>query len=170
MMVSAEEEYMSTYLVPKSYNLSQVVVKSPLIHYNQLSMPSNIAILNKEALLRSDQSSFISSLNNISGVYAHEGTNNTSRITIRGLGARSPYATNRLKAYFNEIPLSSGDGTTLVEDIDPSFIQSISLIKGAKSAMYGHGIGGVLLMNGKHIYRKEKVLDLIFRNGGIRVF
>ncbi len=47
-----------------------------------------------------------------------QGSLNTNRITIRGIGARSQYGTNRVKAYFNAIPLTSGEGETVLEDID----------------------------------------------------
>lgn len=158
-------KFLTVFLSPLSYRLNQVVVSSPFLHEKQLSMPSSIAVLNSKELDRADNSSFIEKLNRLSGVYVHKGAMNTSRITIRGMGARTPYATNRIKAYYNEIPLSSGDGTTLLEDIDPVFIQSISLIKGAKSAVYGNGIGGVLLLSGKN-YFKEGISGEITLEGG----
>jgi iron complex outermembrane receptor protein len=43
---------------------------------------------------------------------------NTNRISIRGIGARSQYGTSRIKAYFQNIPLTSGEGDTTIEDID----------------------------------------------------
>jgi iron complex outermembrane receptor protein len=165
IFISADQNSVTIFLTPKTYMLNQVVVRSPLLHSEQLTMPSSIASLNNVALSLSDNMGYIDVLNNLSGTYVHKGTMSTSRITVRGMGARTPYATNRIKAYYNEIPLSSGDGTTLVEDIDPAFIQSLSLIKGAKSAFYGSGIGGVLLLSGKN-YFKEGIRGGIALEGG----
>lgn len=147
-------KFVTVFLSQSIHKLNQVVVRSPLLHDKLHSMPSSIALLKKNDLNHSDNVSYIETLNNLSGVNVHKGTMNTSRITVRGMGARTPYATNRIKAYYNEIPLTSGDGTTLIEDIDPVFLQSVNLIKGAKSAMYGSGLGGILFLSGKNYFKQ----------------
>ena len=58
----------------------------------------------------------INSLNQINGIYSHSAGYNTNRITIRGMGSRSPYSTNKIKAYLNNIPLSNSVGETSIED------------------------------------------------------
>lgn len=83
-------------------------------------------------------------LNQVPGVFVHQGTFNTNRITIRGIGSRTPYATNRIKAYFGDIPLTSGDGVSMIEDLDLNGMGRIELIKGPASAVYGSGLGGVI--------------------------
>jgi iron complex outermembrane recepter protein len=72
------------------------------------------------------------------------GALNTARLTIRGIGSRTPYASNRIKAFYNDIPLTSGDGATIVEDLEMSQIGEIEIIKGPSSALYGPGLGGVI--------------------------
>ena len=56
-------------------------------------------------------------LNKIPGVTMQQGALNTNRITIRGIGARSQYGTNKIKAYFDGIPLSSGEGETTIDEL-----------------------------------------------------
>ena len=46
-------------------------------------------------------------LNTIPGITMQTGTYLTSRIVIRGMGSRTPYNTNRIRSYLNEIPLTS---------------------------------------------------------------
>lgn len=92
-------------------------------------------------------------LNTIPGVYMQQGNWNTNRITIRGIGARSQYGTNKVKAYFNAIPLSSGEGETVIEDIDPASIDKIEIIKGPNSTSFGSGLGGVI-----HLFPKKTAL------------
>lgn len=41
-----------------------------------------------------------------------QGSLNTNKITIRGIGSRSQYSTTRIKAYFEEIPLTSAECKT----------------------------------------------------------
>ncbi|MFB6341885.1 TonB-dependent receptor [Saccharicrinis sp. FJH62] len=92
---------------------------------------------------QSDLSS-VSLLNQVPGIYVQQGTLNTNRITIRGIGSRTPYATNRIKAYFGDIPLTNGDGVSVIEDMDLSGISRIEILKGPSSAIYGSGLGGVI--------------------------
>lgn len=82
-----------------------------------------------------------------------QGGLNTNRITIRGIGARSQYGTNRIKAYFDGIPLSSGEGETVIEDIDVATIEKIEIIKGPNSTSFGSGLGGVI-----HLFSREMPL------------
>ncbi len=83
----------------------------------------------------------------VPGVFAHEGAINTSRVVIRGTGARVPYATGKIRAYFNNIPLTNTSGETFVQDIDPGMIQSMEVIKGPAPSIYGAGLGGTIVLN-----------------------
>ena len=83
-------------------------------------------------------------LNKIPGVIMQQGALNTSRITIRGIGARSQYGTNKIKAYFDGIPLTSGEGETTIDDIDLASIEKIEIIKGPNATSFGSGLGGVM--------------------------
>ena len=83
-------------------------------------------------------------LNKIPGVYMQQGSLNTNKITIRGIGARSQYSTTRIKAYFEEIPLTSAEGETTLEDIDLDAFGGIEIIKGPNSTGFGAGLGGVI--------------------------
>ncbi|MFY0651181.1 MAG: TonB-dependent receptor [Cyclobacteriaceae bacterium] len=85
-------------------------------------------------------------LNSVPGVYMQSGALNTNRITIRGMGSRSPFATNKIKAYLDEIPLSTGEGETTLEDIDFSTLGGIEVYRGPVSTMYGAGLGGAIHM------------------------
>lgn len=89
-------------------------------------------------------------LENATGVFAHFGAPNTSRVTIRGIGARVPYATGKIRGYLNNIPLTDASGTTLIQDIDPSIIQSVEVMKGPATSAYGAGLGGTVIMNVKN--------------------
>ena len=74
-------------------------------------------------------------------------TINTNRLTIRGIGTRSPYGTNKIRAYYGDIPLTNGVGETTLEDLDLEQISNIEIVKGPSSGFYGSGLGGVLLFN-----------------------
>lgn len=135
-------------LVPQQMFIELVTVHAPYFSMKLNDMPISVGVINRKSILLNSSLDFSGTLNLLPGIFMHSGSLTTSRILIRGAGSRSPYSTNRIKAYFNEIPLSQTDGTTVIEDIPPFSIQSISVIKGSKSAMYGSGLGGVLLLKG----------------------
>ena len=91
----------------------------------------------------------VSAINQIPGIYIQSGAINTNRIVIRGVGSRTLYGTNKIRGYFNEIPITSGVGETAIDIYNPEDLQSIEIIKGPKGTQYGTNLGGTLLLTSK---------------------
>jgi len=89
-------------------------------------------------------------INLVPGVFMAEGSYNTNRLIIRGVGSRTPYSTNRIRVYLDDIPITTGDGISNPEDIDASLIGRIQILKGPSSAIYGSGLGGVVRITSKY--------------------
>ncbi|MFD0976311.1 TonB-dependent receptor plug domain-containing protein [Salinimicrobium gaetbulicola] len=132
------------YLFPESETLSEVVLRSTIIPRDVQSTPASVSIISVEDLERTDETSIVGALNSVAGVYVQQGALNTNKINIRGVGARAQYSSNRLKAYFMGIPLSSGEGETTLDDIDPAVVGQVEIVKGPASGIYGAGLGGVI--------------------------
>ncbi len=81
------------------------------------------------------------------GVYMASGSLNTQRVVIRGVGSRTPYNSNRIRAYLDDIPLTTGDGVSTLEDLDLYSMGSLVILKGPSSALYGSGLGGVIRLS-----------------------
>lgn len=92
---------------------------------------------------------FASGLNEISGLYILSGALNTNRITIRGVGARTPFSTDKLRMYFNGIPITNGTGVSAIEAYDFENMGRIEVVKGPKGSTLGANLGGVILLNTK---------------------
>ncbi|WP_350293199.1 TonB-dependent receptor [uncultured Croceitalea sp.] len=92
---------------------------------------------------------FASGLNELSGVYVLSGALNTNRITIRGVGARTPFSTDKLRMYFNGIPITNGTGVSTIEAYDFENMGRIEVVKGPKGTSLGANLGGVILLNTK---------------------
>ncbi len=134
-------------LKPSVLQLDQINVRGNFNQCPIMQIPSNIGYIQNIDQTLSDGISYMESLNIVPGVFTHTGSLNTNRIIIRGIGSRTPYGTNRIKAYYNDIPLTTGDGTTEIEDLNTIDIGSIEVLKGSKSALYGSGLGGVIRIN-----------------------
>ena len=133
--------------------LSEVILEASPIKNMLQNAASSVSLITVADINKTDGIILTPVLNKISGVYMQQGGLNTNRITIRGIGARSQYGTNRVKAYFNSIPLSSGEGETVIEDLDLASIEKIEIIKGPNSTSFGSGLGGVI-----HLFSRETPL------------
>ncbi|MDX8340145.1 TonB-dependent receptor [Draconibacterium sp. IB214405] len=119
--------------------------------YNIFNTPAPVNLILPLEFESGDALTPIDALNRVPGILMHHGTLNTNRLTIRGIGSRTPYGTNKIKAYFGEIPLTTGDGETVLEDLENTSIQRLEIIKGPSSSLYGAGLAGVLLFHPKSV-------------------
>lgn len=134
--------------------LSEIILKGLPIKTSIQNATSSISVVSRKDLNKTDGVLLTPILNKIPGIYMQQGSLNTNRITIRGIGARSQYGTTRIKAYFDDIPLTTGEGETTIEDIDIESIGSIEIIKGPNSTSFGSGLGGVI-----HLFARETPLE-----------
>ena len=134
-----------------SGEIDEVTVTAFRAPYNLFNTPAPIHLITPVQLETGSALSPVEALNQVPGVLMHHGTISTNRLTIRGIGSRTPYSTNKIKAYFGEIPLTSGDGETALEDLENSSIQRVEVIKGPSSSLYGAGLGGTILFHPKSV-------------------
>lgn len=137
--LSQEHTYQKT---DSTIRLNELIVNAYQLNSRHHQLPGSISLLTTEEMERGDGNSFAQALHAMPGIYMHSGTYATSRIVIRGVGSRTPYNTNRIKAYLNDIPITSSDGISTPEDIDLTGIARMEVIKGPASALYGSGLGG----------------------------
>ncbi len=124
--------------------LDEVAVS--VLPFNQTFQESagGVALLKPETIGLQHMVNNTELFNLVPGVYMAAGTYNTNRLVIRGVGSRTPYNTNRIKAYLDDIPLTSGDGVSTLEDQDSKGIGRMEILKGPASSLYGSGLGGVV--------------------------
>ncbi|MCF4102448.1 TonB-dependent receptor [Gillisia sp. M10.2A] len=136
-------------LLPLPEMLSEVIVKGSVFSNELRQVPASVGMLTKKDLERIDAGNMVQVFNNIPGIYVNQGALNTTKLSIRGIGARSQYNTNRIQAYLNEIPLTTGEGELTLDDLDVESLSSIEIIKGPTSSLYGAGLGGVINLYAK---------------------
>ena len=102
-------------------------------------IPSDL--LTEKAISTQNPVDFAGTLNQVPGVYFLQGALNTNRITIRGVGARTPFGTDKLRMYYNDIPVTNGVGVSAIEAFDLENLNGIRVVKGPKSGSYGAALG-----------------------------
>lgn len=133
--------------------LSEIILEGSPIKNILQNTASSVSVISSANLNKTDGIALTPVLNKVPGVFMQLGNLNTSRISIRGIGARTQYGTNRIKAYYNSIPLSSGEGEIVIEDIDINAIEKIEIIKGPNSTSFGSGLGGAI-----HLFARKTPL------------
>ena len=146
------------HLEGSSIYLGEILVTAYEADQKINEIPGSIGFISKRDLKMDNEVYIVPALNRLPGVFMQSGSYNTNRLTIRGIGSRSLYATQKIRAYFNEIPLTTGDGQTTLEDIDPNLIRRIEIIKGPSSSLYGAGLGGTLLIKSRNAEQGHKVI------------
>lgn len=114
--------------------------------------------------------SLVPAINQTPGVYIQSGAINTNRITIRGVGSRTLFGTNKIRAYFNGIPITNGAGETSIDTYNANTIASLEIIKGPKATQYGSNLGGTLLLSTKKSETDGFTMDNYFTVGSYGLF
>lgn len=153
----AQEQKSKSIDSVQTEKLEEVVISSLHINDSLQNTPASIGILSRKDLLQNNGTDVSTVINTIPGILMQSSNFTTTRISIRGIGARTAYGTNKIRAFYGSIPLTSGNSETVIDDIDLESIGKIEVIKGPLSSIYGAGLGGAILIspqlptkNGEH--------------------
>ena len=72
-----------------------------------------------------------------------------SRVSIRGFGARSAFGIRGIDLILDGIPINTPDGQGQLSSVQLDSLQSVELISGPRSVLYGNSPGGVVLLNSR---------------------
>lgn len=123
----------------------------------RIDLPSNeVSTVIDRELLQQQTGLFLNeSINRVSGVrFENRTVSGGQRITIRGYGNTERFNGYGYRAYLNGIPITDAEGVTLLDEIDPSMLQNITVLKGPSSTRFGNGIAGAVLMES---YRPQRL-------------
>lgn len=88
----------------------------------------------------------------IPGVYAANRYNFSldQRLSIRGFGSRSAFAVRGVKILLDGIPQTLPDGQGQLTNLDLGSAESIEVLRGSSSALFGNAAGGVISIRTAH--------------------
>jgi iron complex outermembrane receptor protein len=111
-----------------------------------LSTTASVGVISARSLERFSAVSWTNSVNAVAGVRMEERSPGSYRFSIRGSMLRSPFGIRNVKFYWNGIPFTDASGNTPLNALDYNSVQSMQIIKGPGSSIYGAGTGGVVLL------------------------
>lgn len=128
--------------------LQEVVVRAFEQNRKLKNIPAAVNYVSRELLERFSPASIVQAVNATPGVRMEERSPGSYRFNIRGSSLRSPFGVRNIKVYFNDIPMTDPGGHTYLNQLGYYNFNSIEIIKGPGSSLYGAGTGGVLLIDG----------------------
>ncbi|MEL6559380.1 MAG: TonB-dependent receptor [Bacteroidota bacterium] len=149
--LTTESEFPNRVFLTPDNLFNEIEITAYPSNSRSLTAPTSYTLISKNIVSSANELDFSNVLNNVPGLFMQNGTLGTNRITIRGIGARTPFGTNKIRAYFNEIPLTAGDGETSLEDNELSTIGLIEVIRGPSATAYGAGLAGLLKLSPSEI-------------------
>ncbi len=138
----AQEEESDT-----SRTLVEVKVKAFEQNRHLKEVTAAVNYISHSQLERFNNVSILPALNSTSGVRMEERSPGSYRMNIRGSTLRSPFGVRNVKIYWNELPLTDPGGNTYLNQLAYYNFNSVEIIKGPGSSLYGSGSGGVILIN-----------------------
>lgn len=136
--VELENEFMS--------GLSVTVTAK--LNYDELYTPT-VQRLDQSALWVNDAMNISQAFDGLPGIQVQQGALNTQRLSMRGIGARTPFATNQVRLYWNDFPLTNGAGESVLEDIESGFLRMAYAQTGPAPAALGANLGGSIQLVSK---------------------
>lgn len=127
-------------------NLQEVVIKAFEQNRKLMEVPAAVNYVGRRALERFSSSSIVPAVNSTPGIRMEERSPGSYRINIRGSSLRSPFGVRNVKIYYNDIPFTDPGGHSYLNNLGYYNFNSIEIIKGPGSSLYGAGTGGVMMI------------------------
>ncbi|GLU56780.1 ligand-gated channel [Dyadobacter frigoris] len=129
--------------------LDEITVNAFESKTNRLSTTATVGLLTAKSIERFSSTTWTNAINAIPGVRMEERSPGSYRFSVRGSLIRSPFGIRNVKFYWNGIPFTDAGGNTPLNSLDFGAVQSMEVIKGPGSSLYGAGTGGVVLMQSR---------------------
>jgi len=111
-----------------------------------LEAPASVDVVEASAVPAAPRTSVSELLRRVPGVVARDRQNLAQdvQVTIRGFGARTTFGVRGLRIYVDGIPATMPDGQGQVSHVPLAAIESVEVLRGPFSALYGNASGGVI--------------------------
>jgi iron complex outermembrane receptor protein len=127
--------------------LDNIIVKVYEQNRSLIDVAAPVSVTGQAQLNRFANMSILPALNMTPGVSMEERSPGSYRLNIRGSSLRSPFGVRDVKIYLNDIPLTDPSGNTYLNQLSFYNFNSIEIVKGPASSLYGAGIGGAMLLH-----------------------
>ncbi|MDU7200266.1 MAG: Plug domain-containing protein, partial [Enterobacteriaceae bacterium] len=128
-------------------NEQTMIVSATPRTVSELDTPAAISVVNGDDIRQATpQINLSESLGGVPGLQVQNRQNYAQdlQLSIRGFGSRSTYGVRGIRMYVDGIPATMPDGQGQTSNIDLTSVESIDVLRGPFSALYGNASGGVV--------------------------
>lgn len=114
---------------------------------SELDTPAAVSVVNGEEMRHAAPRVNLSeSLTGVPGLQIQNRQNYAQdlQLSMRGFGSRSTYGVRGIRMYVDGIPATMPDGQGQTSNIDLNSVESVEVLRGPFSALYGNASGGVV--------------------------
>ena len=133
--------------VDSTKTLENIIVNAYDQNRSLIDVAAPVSVTTQAQLNRFNNMSILPALNITPGVSMEERSPGSYRLNIRGSSLRSPFGVRDVKIYLNGIPLTDPTGNTYLNQLSFYNFNSIEIIKGPASSLYGADIDGAMLIH-----------------------
>ena len=130
--------------------LDEIVVTATRMESSVRDVARSISVVNKDRIQGATQQlGMDEALVVVPGLYIQNRYNYAGdlRVAMRGFGARSSFGIRGIRVFVDGIPETLPDGQSGVDSIDLGSTQSIEVLRGPASSLYGNASGGVIAVS-----------------------
>jgi len=173
MLLTSSTCFSQEEILDSSKTLNEVTVKAYEQNRKLIEVAAPVSFTGQSRLKRFGNVSILPAVNMTPGVRMEERSPGSYRLNIRGSSLRSPFGVRDVKIYLNNIPLTDPSGNTYLNQLSYYNFNSIEIIKGPASSLYGAGIGGAMLIHtSSAVWQPGASLDYVigsFNNHSLNV-
>ncbi|MBS0846772.1 TonB-dependent receptor [Citrobacter sp. JGM124] len=147
MVVSALTFSCLGALPPASAAEQILVISAKPAPVSELDTPAAVSVIDGDDMrFAAPRVNLSESLNAVPGLQIQNRQNYAQdlQLSVRGFGARSTFGVRGLRIYVDGIPSTMPDGQGQTSNIDINSINSIDVLRGPFSVLYGNASGGVI--------------------------
>ena len=130
--------------------LDEIVVSATRMETSVRDVARSVTLVNKQKIQEATQQlGMDEALAGVPGLYMQNRYNFSGdlRVSMRGFGARSGFGIRGIRIFVDGIPETLPDGQSGVDSIDLGSTESIEVLRGPASSLYGNSSGGVIAVS-----------------------
>lgn len=131
-------------------SVQELLITATRIESTPIRYPTSITVINADESYKvKQQLSLQEYTRSVPGLFTLNANNFAQdlRISIRGFGSRSAFGIRGIKLIVDGVPETTPDGQGQLDNLDLGIIQSLEVLRGPSSSLYGNASGGVININ-----------------------
>ncbi len=156
----------------KAKELEEITVTATRTERTTKEIPAAIDTVSKEDIKNTRMFNLKEALTGISGVQSESKNGGyDSRLIIRGAGLKARYGVREIMILLDGVPITDPDGMSRLDFVDSQLVESIDIVKGPNSTLYGaNAAGGVINIITRNPFEQRKSLTLGYGSDNTQMY